>query len=159
MTVIEVQMQRLWRSVGLLAIAVCSVGLAGCQRGAVWGGALWGGANGTRGRYVGVGIYTPTAEWRMLIGKEQPSSPAAAQRQDDQVILVTADSTTGELRACGDLSGYCVGFNPWKAPLGALQTAPVPVATHGLGNSTVANTADSAAAAASSDVNVAEPSR
>jgi hypothetical protein len=136
-------MQRVWLSFGLLAIVIGAPSLGGCRQGAVWPN-----ARAAHGRYVGVGIYTPTAEWRQLIGKQPSSSPGAAQRQDDQVILVTADSTTGELRACGDLSGYCVGFNPWKQPLIATQTSPVPVAAHGLGDAPVANTADNEAAPA-----------
>ena len=136
-------MRRVRPSFGLLAIAVGAASLGGCRQGAVWPNAGEG-----HGRYVGVGIYAPTAEWRQLVSKQLPSSPYAAQRQDDEVILVTADSTTGELRACGDLSAYCVGFNPWKAPLGALQTAPVPVAAHGVSDAPAANTADNEAAAA-----------
>jgi hypothetical protein len=142
-------MLRVPLSFGLLAAALVVASLAGCR-----GGAAWPSSGEGRGRYVGVGIYTPTSQWRQLVGAQQSSSPAA-QRGDDQVILVTADSTTGELRACGDLSGYCVGFNPWKAPLGALQTAPVSVAAHGVGDAPVANTADNSAAPA----NEAEPSR
>ena len=137
-------MLRVRFSFGLLAAALIAASLSGCR-----GGAVWPSSGEGRGRYVGVGIYAPTAQWRQLVGSQQPSSPAAAQRGDDQVILVTADSTTGELRACGDLSGYCVGFNPWKAPLGALQTSPVSVAAHGLGDAPVANTADNSVAAAS----------
>ncbi len=136
-------MRRVPLSFGLLAAAVVAASLAGCR-----GGAVWPSPGEGRGRYVGVGIYTPTAQWRQLVGNQQPTLPAAAQRGDDQVILVTADSKTGELRACGDLSGYCVGFNPWKAPLGALQTAPVSVAAHGVGDGAVANTADNSAAPA-----------
>jgi len=128
-------MRRVWLCFGLLAITVDAASLAGCRGGV---GTSLGGAHG---RYVGVGIYTPTAEWRALVGNGQPSSSLAARREDDQVILVTADSTTGEMRACGDLSGYCVGFNPWKAPLGALQTAPAPVTAHGLGGAPAANAA------------------
>jgi hypothetical protein len=135
-----------------LAIGIGSAGLAGCH-----GGAVWTRAGEAHGRYVGVGIYGPTAQWRDLVSNQPPSSPLAAQRQDDQVILVTADSTTGELRACGDLSAYCVGFNPWKQPLGAQQRSPVPVSAHGVGDAGAANTTAGAEEAAPADA--PEPAR
>jgi hypothetical protein len=139
-------MQRVRLSCGLLAIAMGSAGLGGCH-----GGAVWARSGEAHGRYVGVGIYGPTAQWRQLVDDQKPSSPLAAQRQDDQVILVTADSTTGELRACGDLSGYCIGLNPWKQPLGAQQRSPVSVSAHGVGDAGTANTTADAEEAAPSD--------
>lgn len=145
---------RVWLSFGLLAIGIGAAGLAGCRGG---GASVWPLAGDGRGRYVGVGIYTPTAQWRALIGNRQPSSPVGAQRQDDQVILVTADSMTGELRACGDLSGYCIGLNPWKQQLGAQQTAPVPVSAHGLGDAPPTNTTAGSEEAA--PANAPDPSR
>jgi hypothetical protein len=135
-------MRRAPLSLGLFAIAIGVAGLAGCRQGAPWPH-----AGEAHGRYVGVGIYTPTAEWRRLLTDQQPTAPGAAQRRDDQVIVVTTDSTTGELRACGDLSGYCIGLNPWKRPLGARQMSPVPVSAHDAGDAAM-NDADNAVAAA-----------
>ena len=40
------------------------------------------------------------------------------------------DSATGELRQCGNLSGHCIGFNPWSRPLGSGQSAPVLLLKH-----------------------------
>lgn len=56
------------------------------------------------------------------------AAPEVARLSDDEHVVVVVDSLTGEIRQCGDLSGYCVGMNPWAKPLGALQTAPVRLA-------------------------------
>jgi hypothetical protein len=85
-----------------------------------------------RGRYAGVGIYSATPKWMRLVTGETAKSPDSARPVDDQVIIVVTDSHTGELRACGDLSGYCVGMNPWAAGLARSQIAPVRVTTHAL---------------------------
>jgi hypothetical protein len=111
----------------LAVLALVLPALAACHRGA---GAAWPSGDDPHGRYVGVGIYSPGAAWTRLIQSGRPSSAVAARLADDQAIIVTTDSATGELRACGDLSGYCVGFNPWKAPLPASQTAPAPLTVH-----------------------------
>jgi hypothetical protein len=81
------------------------------------------------GRYAGVGIYTPTAAWSRL-DVRAPPDPAAARLADDQAIIVSVDSRTGEIRSCGDLSGYCVGMNPWRAGLATSQAAPVAMTEH-----------------------------
>jgi hypothetical protein len=53
-----------------------------------------------------------------------------ARQIDDQAIIVVEDSRTGEVRACGDLTGYCVGMNPWTLPLSAARHAPVAMSEH-----------------------------
>jgi len=85
---------------------------------------------GQHGRYAGVGIYQPGLPWDRLLAAEASADPSAAKRVDDQAIIVVVDSRTGELRACGDLSGYCVGMNPWRAALLKAQTTPVAVTKH-----------------------------
>jgi len=100
------------------------------------------------GRYAGVGIYTPSTPWTKLVAS-RASDPSAAKLPDDQAIIVVVDSVTGETRACGDLSGYCVGMNPWRAGLAKAQTAPVSVTEHRKSNveaPAAANAADNAAA-------------
>jgi hypothetical protein len=77
------------------------------------------------GRYVGVGIYAPQAQWSKMTAAQQANAAPAARPIDDEAIIVVVDSTTGEVRECGDLSGYCVGYNPWRTPLSPGQTAPV----------------------------------
>ncbi len=55
---------------------------------------------------------------------------AAAKVRDDDEIVVVVDSATGEVRQCGNLTGYCVGMNPWTRPLGASRTVPVNLSLH-----------------------------
>lgn len=107
--------------------------------------------SGHHGRYVGVGIYTPSTPWTKLVTASGASSASAAKQSDDQAIIVVVDSDTGEVRACGDLSGYCVGMNPWRAGLAKAQSAPVDLTEHAkvTEDGAAANTADNAAAPAS----------
>jgi hypothetical protein len=94
--------------------------VAGCNQGSAPTGPA-----PPHGRYAGVGIYQPLKAWTEQIQASAPSDRAAARLADDQAIIVVQDTVTGEVRACGDLSGYCIGMNPWKAPLAAAQIAPV----------------------------------
>ena len=82
------------------------------------------------GRYLGVGIYGPGKQWTRMVADQTPKSDAVARPIDDQVIIVVADSQTGELRACGDLTGYCIGMNPWKQQLLSTQIAPIDLTDH-----------------------------
>ena len=92
------------------------------------------GGNGPRGRYVGVGFYNPGQMWVHLkpaLAPAEPSAdPGAATLADDEQIIVVMDSATGEFRQCGNLSGHCIGFNPWAKPLGVAQSAPVQLLKH-----------------------------
>jgi hypothetical protein len=84
---------------------------------------VFGWSPGGHGRYLGVGIYSPQDAWTKLADVQQPNGkPKTAA---DQAIIVSVDSATGEMRACGDLSGYCVGMNPWNKALTGAQKAPV----------------------------------
>ena len=78
-----------------------------------------------RGRFAGVGIYSADRMWSQIAGAAAPMSSATARLKDDQVVIVVVDSRTGELRQCGNLSGYCVGMNPWSKPLAQAQSAPL----------------------------------
>jgi hypothetical protein len=113
------------RALILFAATATTFCLSACSRPSSWD--LFGGQHG---RYVGVGIYGPQTQWTKLAQAAQSKDPQAAQLIDDQAILVMVDSQTGELRACGDLTGYCVGMNPWKKPLTAAQTAPIILTEH-----------------------------
>jgi hypothetical protein len=82
-----------------------------------------------RGRYAGVGIYAPGAGWaRQMAGGG--AATTAARLEDDEAVIVVIDSQTGEVRACGDLSGYCIGMNPWNAALAKPQQTPVGLSAH-----------------------------
>ena len=81
------------------------------------------------GRYLGVGIYSPGPLWSKMVADRRGVTASANTRDDEQVIVVV-DSDTGEIRQCGNLSGYCVGMNPWRQPLTASQTAPISLTAH-----------------------------
>src|SRR5688572_21142023 len=79
------------------------------------------------GRYAGIGTYSAGQLWsRMAIGVK-PADKAAATIQDDDEIIVSVDSYTGEVRQCGNLSGYCIGMNPWT---GETQATPAKLTAH-----------------------------
>ncbi len=127
----------------LLVIALAATGLTACKKIA---DATSDGA-GARGRYVGVGIYHPGEPWTKMVVPAQVND-GAARVADDQAIIVVVDSETGELRACGDLSGYCIGMDPWKKMLATSQMAPVSLTGHAKPPADAeANTADPNAAA------------
>ncbi len=103
--------------------------LAGCQAQPEQTGYAAGQPN--RGRYVGIGIYNAGPLWPKLKladpSKDKPIDAAAPTLADDSTIIVVVDSQTGEIRQCGDMSGYCTRSNPWsKSALGA----PVSLTKH-----------------------------
>lgn len=83
------------------------------------------------GRYIGIGIYAIDELWKHLVQKEAPKgappNPQAALLADDTEVIVSVDSKTGEVRQCGNYSGYCVSSNPWK---GEAAGAPAALAKH-----------------------------
>jgi hypothetical protein len=80
---------------------------------------------GVPGRYTSVGTYTPSNAWRRLALGAKTSSPNAATPDDDQAIIVVQDSRTGEIRACGDLTARCIGFNPWRKTVQDVDQKPL----------------------------------
>jgi hypothetical protein len=66
--------------------------------------------------------------WSQMTGAPAPKDVSTAKLGDDEQIIVVLDSQTGELRQCGNVSGFCVGMNPWAKPVGA--SAPLAVAKH-----------------------------
>ena len=65
-----------------------------------------------------------------MVDAAEQKDPRAAKTIDDQAVFVVVDSATGEIRACGDLTGYCIGMNPWKKPLTAAQQVPILLTEH-----------------------------
>jgi hypothetical protein len=142
------------RLLGLTA-TIAVIGVAGCR------GEDAQSSSDYRGRYAGVGIYHPGPAWLKLVPGQSPADAASAKLIDDQAIIVVTDSQTGEIRACGDLTGYCVGMNPWRSSLVKSQIAPARLTDHMTAQwgEPVANTADNAAAAAEPDPAVPAPSK
>ena len=84
-----------------------------------------------RGRYIGIGTYPANRLWAQIaLPKESKPAPAAANTRDDGQIIVVVDSSTGEIRQCGNLSGLCIGMNPWTGALPPAQAGPVTLTKH-----------------------------
>jgi len=96
--------------------------LGGCAR-SVEGAA----GSEARGRYSGVGLYPAGQMWAQISHPENTNA-AAAKLADDEEIIVSIDSRTGELRQCGNVSGYCIAMNPWTSA--ASQHTPAPLQKH-----------------------------
>ena len=84
----------------------------------------------THGRYVGVGIYSPGTSWTQIAETQKTKPGPSALPIDDQAIIVVEDSQTGEVRACGDLTGYCVSMNPWALQLPVTRRPPISMSEH-----------------------------
>ena len=109
----------------LIVAAAGVVLLAGCNR--PWAG---GAGTGPHGRYSGVGVYPAGRMWRQMVGGADSQDPKSAKLDDDEQVIVVVDGATGELRECGNLSGYCVGLSPWAKLLPGSQTAPLSLGKH-----------------------------
>ena len=106
-------------------LVFAAVSLAACQKP---GGPVEAG-NTYRGRYAGVGIYTPGEMWPQLARPAAGSDPAAATLEDDEQVIVVVDTKTGEVRQYGNLSGHCLAMDPWSKPA-SVQGAPAPLLKH-----------------------------
>jgi len=80
------------------------------------------------GRYVGVGLYDVGKMWKQIAGAPK-GDEHAADLADDEYVIVVMDGHTGEIRQCGNLSGHCIGANPWSKPLASSQTLPASLAS------------------------------
>ena len=82
------------------------------------------------GRYLGIGVYPVSDLWQHLAPPDRSPDPHAATLQDDTQLIVVVDSNSGEIRQCGNMSGHCIGMNPWAAALGQGRAAPVALDAH-----------------------------
>jgi hypothetical protein len=135
----------------LFGAAIAEVCLAGCKPKDEGGGWVWNGDD-HHGRYAGIGIYQPGEPWTKIVDSQQAQDSPSARAVDDQAIFVVIDSTTGEIRACGDLSGYCIAANPWRTRMTTAQIAPIRLTRHML------ETSDGASVSAA-DANAAADSQ
>jgi hypothetical protein len=87
------------------------------------------------GRYIGVGTYAAGEMWTK-IANTSTANAAIAKTTDDEQVIVVVDSKTGEIRECGDLTGFCIGMNPWATALLKGQAAPVTLTGHASAKST-----------------------
>jgi hypothetical protein len=98
----------------IVASAFCAL-LAGCQK---QEGTLVDEPNNPKspGRFSGIGVFEAGRLWELMAVPSPPDAkkdPAAATLQDDEHVIVVVDTHTGEVRQCGDHSGFCVAMNPW----------------------------------------------
>jgi hypothetical protein len=103
------------RQLAMTAAVLALAALASCSKKASDGG---GGVSAWplgHGRYFGVGIFQPGRMWLQLAHGPRTGKTAAATLQDDEEVIVVIDSHTGEVRECGNLSGYCISLQPWAA--------------------------------------------
>lgn len=82
-----------------------------------------------QGRYAGIGTFPAGRLWSEMAVATKPTDPEAAILQDDENIIVVIDSHSGEVRQCGDHSGFCVRMNPWTGA-GTRAAAPVKLKKH-----------------------------
>jgi hypothetical protein len=118
-------LSRMQAGFGLMAVSILVLG--GCKPKDEF---TANGAAHRSGRYAGIGIYQPEASWTRMVAAQEAADTPAARPVDDQAVIVVVDSDTGEVRSCGDLTGYCVGMNPWAKPLAPSQTAPISLSRH-----------------------------
>ena len=102
----------------LWLVSLAALGLAACRERPVE-------SQLRHGRFTGVGIYSPGELWSKMVGGDAGGEPSAARTADDEHVIVVVNSDTGEIRQCGDLSGYCVAMNPWTKSLLKSQDLPV----------------------------------
>lgn len=112
----------------VVTAALAALAMAGCQKASEPAPRP---SAGAKGRYVGVGIYAPGQMWEQLVRPvDRAVDPTGATLRDDEQIIVVLDSATGELRQCGNLSGHCIGLNPWARPLPAGDGLPAALRKH-----------------------------
>lgn len=107
-----------------VSIVLVLIAVAGCQKAEERAQAV--GGKGLA-RYQGVGIYRAGETWAQLARPDAASDAAAARLDDDDEVIVVIDNVTGELRQCGNLSGHCIGMNPWVGPV---RPAPATLRKH-----------------------------
>jgi hypothetical protein len=107
-----------------LSLSVALLALGGCGASNNTTDVDDSGLGSHHGRYEGVGVYDASLGWQRTVGQARPKDAHAALKDDDHVIVVV-DTATGEVRQCGDHSGYCVAMNPWGRTLTPAQQLPV----------------------------------
>lgn len=107
---------------GLLLVAGFASLLASCDRSGTVDASHHRG-----GRYEGIGIATPGESWSKIADAPKPDSDKAATVRDDDYLIFVTDTQTGEVRECGDHSGFCVKVQPWAKDA---PSAPLALTDH-----------------------------
>ena len=114
------------RSRSFITCALVTLALTGCDR----HGDIDAPGHHASARYEGIGIYPADELWSRLAANDVNKDQTRALRADDGQIIVVVDSRTGEIRQCGNFSGYCVMMNPWSGQLGGERSAPLSLSKH-----------------------------
>ena len=128
-----------WQSITAVALALF---VAACHRGDAAGPDD---AQAARGRYAGVGVFDAAPGWHRMANVPMPTDDKSARIADDDHVIVVIDSRTGEVRECGDHSGFCVALSPWAAGRNA-PALPVALTSHADPESGIASEAATSAA-------------
>ena len=115
------------RLCSLLILAAC---LSGCHGSPAYNNSTEATEHHRGGRYLGIGVYPVGNLWQHLAPPSRNADPHAATLQDDTQLIVVVDSNSGEIRQCGNMSGHCIGMNPWAAALAPGRAAPVALDAH-----------------------------
>jgi hypothetical protein len=103
-------------------------------------------ADGDGGHYAGIGTYPSDPLWKHIEGTPSQKDKQAARLEDDSQVIVVLDRQTGEVRQCGNKSGYCVTMNPWASD--KVVSSPVRLSKHAselsAQDAAIANAADTA---------------
>jgi hypothetical protein len=109
------------------AVVIALLLLSSCHDRADGGGM---GRPPRHGRYAGIGVFDAGQLWSNMAVPKPAASQQAATIADDEHIIVVVDTDTGEVRECGDFSGYCTSFSPWTSAIAPAQRAPVALTQH-----------------------------
>ena len=97
------------RSAAIIGLVACGL-IGGCSSEP----AMTGPAAKGQGRFTGIGIYNTDRLWPEVVGSSANADTATAKLSDDSQIIVVVDGRTGEIRQCGNYSGFCVTMSPWS---------------------------------------------
>lgn len=91
----------------LVVVLVAAAAMGGCNK---TGGMAEGDGQAAHGRFAGVGVTEAGPHWsRAIVANRPANDPGAAKTALDDHVIVMVDTRTGEIRQCGDVSGYCIG--------------------------------------------------
>jgi hypothetical protein len=68
--------------------------------------------------------------WQQIVRSGPAANAASATLKDDEQVIVLVDSNTGELRQCGNLTGFCTAMSPWTNSLPSGAHAPTALVKH-----------------------------
>lgn len=76
----------------------------------------------SHGRYSGVGVFSAGKMWAHLKTGDVSRDLDSATVKDDESIIVIMDGKTGEVRECGNFSGFCTSIQPWTRVVSSTPT-------------------------------------